>query len=168
MAIYHLRRINPQHRPAQAAKWSLTSLFGLLVQWRGYRPDICCIKRRLPSPRKSGREELVCGGLGKEETLHLMGFPSIALSINDSSGLKRQLLINLKSFESNTQQALDENSLIRSYAFGQGELLVENGLEPAGEYKKSSAVPVSKPGVPAAVAAALPGTVILMLLGQKM
>jgi hypothetical protein len=36
------------------------------------------IERRLPSPKKSGREELVCGGLGKEETLHLMGFPSNA------------------------------------------------------------------------------------------
>jgi hypothetical protein len=74
--------------------------------------DIRRIERRLPSPRKSGREELVCGGLGKEETLHLMGFPSNALSINDTSGLTGQLLKNLKSCESNTQHALDENSLI--------------------------------------------------------
>jgi hypothetical protein len=42
-----------------------------------------------------------------------MGFPSITMSINDSSGLKGQLLKNLKSCESNTQQALDENSLIQ-------------------------------------------------------
>ncbi len=84
-----------------------------------YPSDAGRIQRRLPSPRKSGREELVCGGLGKEETLHLMGFPSNALSINDTSGLREQLLKNLKSCESNTQHALDENSLIqRSRSLG--------------------------------------------------
>jgi len=41
-----------------------------------------------------------------------MGFPSIALSINDTSGLPGRLLINLKSLEANTQHALDEISLI--------------------------------------------------------
>lgn len=40
-----------------------------------------------------------------------MGFPSNALSINDSSGTRRRLLKNLKSCESNSQQAFDENSL---------------------------------------------------------
>ncbi len=59
-------------------------------------------------PEEIWEEELVCGGLGKEETLHLMGFPSNALSINNTSGLREQLLKNLKSCESNTQHALDE------------------------------------------------------------
>lgn len=51
-----------------------------------------------------------------------MGFPSNALCINDTSGLKGQLLKNLKSCDSNTQQALDENSLILGYALGHGEV----------------------------------------------
>ncbi len=67
--------------------------------------------KKLPSRMKSGREALTCGGLGKEETQRLMGFPSFALSINNTSRVAVRLLKNLKSRDSNSQHAFDEISL---------------------------------------------------------